>query len=252
MLLAQKSYVEGGLALGLYCARLVDDEQTAPDPAQRRQASLLLDVLTPIAKAWPSQWGLTASDLAIQIHGGYGYTRDYPVEQFYRDNRLNPIHEGTNGIQAIDLLGRKVVQFGGEGLRLLAERIRATIDVAVESDATGSGALGGSPDLGELAKRLAEALDAILAATDRLHRASEPDLMLAHASAYLDAFGHIVVAWIWLEQALAARGRADPFHLGKVRAAEYFIRCELPHARSSIDVLATLDRSVVDTSADWL
>jgi butyryl-CoA dehydrogenase len=108
MLLAAKSYAEGGLALGLYCARLVDEEQTAETEADRARAHLLLDTLTPIAKAWPSQWGPVADDLAIQVHGGYGYTRDYPVEQFYRDNRLNPIHEGTNGIQALDLLGRKV------------------------------------------------------------------------------------------------------------------------------------------------
>jgi alkylation response protein AidB-like acyl-CoA dehydrogenase len=109
MLLAGKSYVEGGLALGLYCARLVDEERTADSAEDRAHAHLLLETLTPIAKSWPSQWCLTADDLAIQVHGGYGYTRDYPVEQFYRDNRLNPIHEGTHGIQALDLLGRKVV-----------------------------------------------------------------------------------------------------------------------------------------------
>ena len=120
-----KSYVEGGLALGLYCARLVDEEQTAEDRRGRDPRLLLLEVLTPIAKAWPSQWGPVADDLAIQVHGGYGYTRDYPVEQFYRDNRLNPIHEGTQGIQALDLLGRKVVMQGGAGLALLGETIAA-------------------------------------------------------------------------------------------------------------------------------
>ncbi|HBX36197.1 MAG TPA: acyl-CoA dehydrogenase, partial [Pseudohongiella sp.] len=107
MLLAQKAYVEGGLALNLYCARLVDLEREALDE-ERDQHTLLLDILTPIAKSWPSQWCLEANNLAIQVHGGYGYTRDYNVEQFYRDNRLNPIHEGTHGIQALDLLGRKV------------------------------------------------------------------------------------------------------------------------------------------------
>ena len=108
---------------GLYCARLVDEEQTAESADDRARAHLLLEMLTPIAKAWPSQWGPVADDLAIQVHGGYGYTRDYPVEQFYRDNRLNPIHEGTNGIQALDLLGRKVVMQGGAGLALLGETI---------------------------------------------------------------------------------------------------------------------------------
>ena len=126
MLLAQKSYVEGALALVLYCARLVDEVATAESAEDRATADVLLGMLTPIAKSWPSQWCLAANDLAIQVHGGYGYTRDYAVEQFYRDNRLNPIHEGTHGIQALDLLGRKVVLDGGRGLELLAERMRAT------------------------------------------------------------------------------------------------------------------------------
>ncbi|HEY2977729.1 MAG TPA: acyl-CoA dehydrogenase family protein, partial [Burkholderiaceae bacterium] len=129
MLLAQKAYVEGGLALELYCARLVD-EQHSGDAGDAADAALLLEVLTPIAKSWPSEWCLEANSLAIQIHGGYGYTRDFPVEQYWRDNRLNMIHEGTHGIQALDLLGRKVVMDGGAGLKLLATRINDTIDRA--------------------------------------------------------------------------------------------------------------------------
>ncbi|MDO9353505.1 MAG: acyl-CoA dehydrogenase family protein, partial [Solirubrobacteraceae bacterium] len=109
MLLAQKSWVEGALALVLIAGQTLDDSQTAPDDDDRERASLLLDVLTPIVKSWPAQWCLAANDLAIQIHGGYGYTREYDVEQHYRDNRLNQIHEGTHGIQALDLLGRKVL-----------------------------------------------------------------------------------------------------------------------------------------------
>src|ERR671921_324655 len=131
MLLAQKSYVEGALALLLYCQRLVDEEKTAESDADRERATLLLDVLTPIAKSWPSQWCVEANSLAIQIHGGYGYTREYDVEQLYRDNRLNPIHEGTHGIQALDLLGRKVVMQGGAGLQLLVETLTATVERAV-------------------------------------------------------------------------------------------------------------------------
>nr|MCU0966196.1 acyl-CoA dehydrogenase family protein [Burkholderiaceae bacterium] len=118
MLLAQKSYAEGGLALELYCARLVDELHTG-DERSARDAGLLLEVLTPIAKSWPSEWCLEANSLAIQVHGGYGYTRDFPVEQYWRDNRLNMIHEGTHGIQALDLLGRKVVMQDGAAFRLL-------------------------------------------------------------------------------------------------------------------------------------
>src|SRR5450755_4462189 len=126
MLLAQKSYCEGALALELYCARLVDELHTGDAEAKSR-AHLLLEVLTPIAKSWPSEWCLEANSLAIQVLGGYGYTRDFPVEQYWRDNRLNMIHEGTHGIQALDLLGRKVVMDGGAGLAVLREAIAATV-----------------------------------------------------------------------------------------------------------------------------
>ena len=132
MLLAQKSYVEGALALGLYCAMLVDEGRTSIG-AERDRAQLLLEVLTPIAKSWPSQWCLEANNLAIQVHGGYGYTKEFDVEQCYRDNRLNAIHEGTHGIHGLDLLGRKVVMQDGAGLTLLAERINQTIDKATGS-----------------------------------------------------------------------------------------------------------------------
>src|SRR4029077_599018 len=125
MLLASKSYVEGGLALVLFAAKLLDQPSA--------ENGLLLDVLTPIVKAWPVPGWRLADDYAIQVHGGYGYTREFPVEQFYRDNRLNPIHEGTHGIQALDLLGRKVVLDGGAGLALLAARIKATVDRATKA-----------------------------------------------------------------------------------------------------------------------
>src|ERR687893_755259 len=193
MLLAAKSYAEGGLALGLYCARLVDEEQTAETEEERARAHLLLDTLTPIAKAWPSQWGPVADDLAIQVHGGYGYTRDYPVEQFYRDNRLNPIHEGTNGIQAIDLLGRKAVMQGGAGLGLLLETVRATADRAEGTEWAELAA-----DLRATSARLAEV-------TATLWSTGDPELALANASAYLDPAGHLVVGWMWPEQVLAPR-----------------------------------------------
>ena len=125
MLLAQKAYSEGALALALYCARLVDEQHTGT-AEDADVARLLLEVLTPIVKSFPSEWCLEANSLAIQIHGGYGYTRDFPVEQYWRDNRLNMIHEGTHGIQAMDLLGRKVLMENGRGLQLLAERMLAT------------------------------------------------------------------------------------------------------------------------------
>ncbi|HEX4858037.1 MAG TPA: acyl-CoA dehydrogenase [Usitatibacteraceae bacterium] len=243
MLLAQKAYVEGALALNLYCARLVDEQRTAPEEAARREATLLLDILTPIAKSWPSQWCLAANDLAIQVHGGYGYTRDFPVEQFYRDNRLNAIHEGTHGIQALDLLGRKVAMQDGAAFKLLVSRIEATLHACDEDG-----------DLTELAGDVFVLLDHLQETTATLRAAGDPDTMLANATVYLEAFGHVVIAWIWMEQALAAARapeRHSDFHRGKFMACRYFIRHELPKVRPMLNLLDTLERTTLDMRDEW-
>jgi alkylation response protein AidB-like acyl-CoA dehydrogenase len=234
MLLAQKCYAEGALALVLYCGRLLDEQLTG----DRDRAGLLLDVLTPIAKSWPSQWCVAANDLAIQVHGGYGYTREYDVEQLYRDNRLNPIHEGTHGIQALDLLGRKVTMQGGAGLALLRETVAATCARAT----TGEPA--------ELAAQLTAVWDRIVAVTGLIHAGDEPD-RLADATTYLEAVGHAVLAWIWLEQYLACGDRDEPFHRGKRQAARYFFRRELPRTGPQLDLLAARDRTTVAMDPAW-
>jgi alkylation response protein AidB-like acyl-CoA dehydrogenase len=242
MLLAQKSYVEGGLALILYCARLVDEEKTDDSTEARTSATLLLDILTPIAKSWPSQWCLEANNLAIQIHGGYGYTREYNVEQLYRDNRLNPIHEGTHGIQAIDLLGRKVVMNSGAAMKLLSEKILDTLVRAEKCQLTEhSGALG------KRWKRL-------LHTTEILHGANDLNLTLANASIYLEAFGHLVMSWIWLEQAIAAHAaqRGDQgFYAGKRQACDWFFRWELPRVDAQLDLLDSFDKTTLTMQDNW-
>jgi alkylation response protein AidB-like acyl-CoA dehydrogenase len=192
MLLAQKAYCEGALALELYCARLVDENHTG-DAKAADDARLLLEVLTPIAKSWPSEWCLEANSLAIQVHGGYGYTRDFPVEQYWRDNRLNMIHEGTHGIQALDLLGRKVLMEGGKGIDLLALRITDTIGRAARV-----------PELAAHARALRVALQQVGNATQTAWSTGNPLEALANAVPYMQAFGHTVLAWIWLDVSLAA------------------------------------------------
>jgi butyryl-CoA dehydrogenase len=241
MLLAQKSYVEGALALILYCARLLDDERTAESDGERSRAHLLLEMLTPIAKSWPSQWCLEANNLAIQVHGGYGYTREYDVEQHYRDNRLNPIHEGTHGIQGLDLLGRKVVMQNGAGLRLLAETIGATVQRAT--------AAGG--ETAEMGTKLQLAVQRIAGVTMTLWGSGNVETALANASIYLEAVGHVVMAWMWLEQVLAAGNVDGDFYAGKRAAARYFFRYELPRTGPQFDLLESLDRTTVETSASW-
>ncbi|MFI9507882.1 acyl-CoA dehydrogenase [Nocardia sp. NPDC052566] len=241
MLLAQKSYVEGALALVLYCARLVDEQTTAESDAAR-EAALLLDVLTPVTKSWPSEWCLRANDLAIQVHGGYGYTRDYDVEQHYRDNRLNPIHEGTTGVQGLDLLGRKVTMADGAGLRLLGTRIAATVERAVRC--------GGDIELH--ARHLAAVWSALVAVTDRLTSVGEPAVGLANSTPYLQAFGHTVLAWLWLEQLLAVGTKQGAFYDGKRQAARYFFVYELPSVTTTLNILSMLDTTVLDTDPAWL
>jgi alkylation response protein AidB-like acyl-CoA dehydrogenase len=250
MLLAQKAYVEGALALCLFCARLVDEERVASSDEARRDATALLDILTPIAKSWPSQWCLEANSLAIQVHGGYGYTRDYNVEQFYRDNRLNPIHEGTHGIQGLDLLGRKVVIDSGRSVLLLAQRMRQTIARAGQDT---------SSDLSGYANSLEVMLERLLDVTRLLHGLSDLRVTLANASCYLEAFGHVVVAFIWLEQALvakatleqAAEGSAPDFYHGKLVACRYFYHYELPKVEPMLDLLAAFDTTTLEMQDAW-
>ncbi len=240
MLLAQKSYAEGAVALILYCAKLLDEERTAATPEARARAHLLLDTLTPIAKSWPSQWCLAANDLAIQVHGGYGYTREYAVEQFYRDNRLNPIHEGTHGIQGLDLLGRKVVIGDGAGLTLLLATLTATVDKARAAGLT------------EQADALGAAVTRLEEVTRTLWGAGDPAVTLANSSVYLEAVGHVVLAWIWLEQLLAAGAGEGDFYAGKRAAAQYFFRHELPRTGPQFALLESLDRTTLDVDPAWL
>lgn len=247
MLLAQKAYCEGALALCLYCAALVDQQATTEDDEEHDRLSLLLDILTPIAKAWPSEYGLEANKLAIQVLGGYGYTREYPVERFYRDNRLNPIHEGTNGIQALDLLGRKVTMRDGAALKLLLRTIGATAERASEQ-----------PTLRAYGRQLADAVDTVASTTRTLSATAEaPEQYLANASTYLDMLGHVVIAWIWLEQALVAASAtpgsdSDPdFYAGKQQATQYFFQRELPQITHWAEVLAKLEDSALTMRDAW-
>jgi hypothetical protein len=208
--------------------------------APRNPANLLLEVLTPIAKSWPSQWCLEANSLAIQVHGGYGYTKEFDVEQCYRDNRLNAIHEGTHGIHGLDLLGRKVVMQGGAGLRLLAERINETVDKALKTESTAG-----------YARQLREATQRLVDVTETLWAAGDVATTLANSSVYLEATGHVVIAWMWLEQLIAANDHQGDFYDGKRAAAQYFYAFELPKVGPQFDLLASLDRTTVDAQPSW-
>ncbi|MEK0431855.1 MAG: hypothetical protein RL700_62 [Pseudomonadota bacterium] len=236
MLLAQKAYGEGALALGLYGARLVDELHTG-DADQKHQAQWLLEVLTPIIKSWPSEWCLEANSLAIQIHGGYGYTRDFPVEQYWRDNRLNMIHEGTHGIQAMDLLGRKVLLQDGLGLHMLGQRILATC------------ARANSADQIQQSNALTSAWTNVCQATRDAWQGNDPALSLANAVPYMQAFGHTVLAWIWLDLSLASQGDGAA-NTGRRLACQYFFQYELPKISAWLKVVQSQDATCAHMPED--
>ncbi len=193
---------------------------------------------------------MKANDLAIQILGGYGYTREYPVEQCYRDNRINPIHEGTNGIQALDLLGRKAMMQEGAALKLLLQRIGAS---CAEASAL--------PELHELAAQLAAGLKLAGETTQAVGArmaAGEVRLALANANHYMSLLGHLSIGWVWLQsavlaqRALAGANASDQaFYRGKLQACRFFFATELPQIELAARLLRGADDSAYAMDGDW-
>ena len=230
---------------------MVDNEKAAESDAERLHAKRLLDIITPVAKAWPSEFCLEANKLAIQVHGGYGYTRDFPVERLYRDNRLNPIHEGTQGIQGLDLLGRKAVMDDGACFDALSLEIDA-----MASEAEGAGFADEALAVRDAWRDVGSALEATRLRLD----AGQIAAALASATPFLNGFGHIVVTALWLRQAATA-GRAlgndvsaddAAFYRGKVQAMRYMVHYELDSARVWLKTTAEGDDTVLETDPDWL
>lgn len=252
MLLTQKAYSEGAYALCLYGHQLVDDEKTAATETEQKRASTILDFLTPIIKSWPSEWGPKSNDLAIQVLGGHGYVNEHPVEMFYRDNRLNPIHEGTTGIQSLDLLCRKVPMNDFKGYQTFLAEMYATVDSAK--------LVGG---LEQYAQQLKDALDNLQQVTTAVMAASKVqniDMVFSNSVSYLNMFGHITIAWLWLRQAevatlkLAEAPHSDDekFYNGKIQAMKYFFNSELPLTYHWGNLVKDIDSTSFDTHPDWL
>ncbi len=256
MLLRQKAIAVGGLVLIARVSYYADLALHAPDAAERDRAGLLLDVLTPVAKTFPAERGFEANALAIQVHGGYGYSSEYLPEAWLRDQKLNSIHEGTTGIQALDLLGRRAVARGGAGLAALAAEIAATCARAR--------AAGVEPAWIAEVERAVAVIAGLTAELAGRGLAGSAEAMVLHATDYLDLFATTVIAWQWLDLAAIAcealarplpRGRASRdagYYRAKLAAAQYWIRTELPR----IDHLAALCRDGEDSylrlDPDWL
>lgn len=250
MLLAARAYSEGGVALSLYGAELIDKMAVCEDAAAKQELHLVLELLIPMIKSWPSEWGLEANRLAIQVHGGAGYTTDFIVEQLYRDARVNSIYEGTTGIQSLDLLGRKVPMAGGAALAALAARVAADAEAAAAH-----------AELRPAAAALGAALETFGKTTEKLvgvAAAGDVDTFLANSNEYLTAAGHLVVAWMWLKQGTiasaaleAGAGDDDAFYHGKLHTMSWFFAHELPKVHAASKLLASLDTQNVDMKDEW-
>jgi butyryl-CoA dehydrogenase len=245
MLLRQKAIVEGGLALVTTTAHFADLAAHAEAPSDRRRAALLLDTLTPVAKSFPAEKGFESNALAVQVLGGYGYTSEYMPEAWLRDQKLNSLHEGTTGIQAMDLLGRKVVADGGEPIRILREEVSRAAEQAKSS--------GVDLSLGDALAAAMTEIEGVTLHLGGMGYSGDIEGMLLHSADYLELFSIFIVAWLWLRQATAARegilrgasGSDLDFYEGKLCAAQYWIRTELPRVAQ----LAALCRSGEDSYA---
>jgi alkylation response protein AidB-like acyl-CoA dehydrogenase len=251
MLLRQKAIVEGGLALLTSTARSADVSAHATDVEQRRRSRLLLDLLTPVAKSFPAEAGFEATVLSLQVHGGYGYSSEFLSEAWMRDQKLNSLHEGTTGIQGLDLLGRKAVADGGAALHVFSEEVGRSLAAARAS--------GLPPTWAEhLAEALAELVDTTTALAGR-GAAGDTEGMLAHSSDYLTLFSIVAVGWQWLSMAAVAQKALSHgpkeedmgFYKGKLAAAEYWMVTELPRVTALAALCRSAESSYTGMAPDW-
>ncbi|MDA8405395.1 MAG: acyl-CoA dehydrogenase [Deltaproteobacteria bacterium] len=249
MLLFQRAVVEGSLSLILQCCMYADLDRQRRDEAGDRYA-LLLDILTPVAKTYPSETGIISVSQGLQILGGYGYCQEFPLEQYYRDIRIHTIHEGTTGIQAMDLLGRKVLYKEGKALKIYIEELQASINSAALIS-----------ELKPYSDRLKEAVEVIRKVTmGRIEVAMKgnTEAFLADATLYLEMFGLVTIAWQWLVQGTVAQKALESdcsatdkeFYQGKFHTMKYFFHYELPKIQGLASRLMEEDSLTLNISGD--
>ena len=245
MLLFQKAVVEGSLSLIMQCSKYVDMITVLPDD-KKEKYQLLLEVLTPVAKSYPSEMGIESVSRGLQCFGGSGYCDDYPIEQYYRDARIHPIHEGTTGIQGMDLLGRKVVMQNGKAFLLYNAEMEEAVKKAAEF-----------PDLAAYSRRLGNASAKLQEVTMHLFKVFQEkgtEVFLSDATLYLEMFGIITIAWQWLLQGIAAQKAIEKnlnsseksFYRGKIMALRYYFGYELPKIHGLAERLLTGDGLTVE------
>lgn len=251
MLLFQKAVVEGSVSLLLQCSKYYDISEVA-EGETAENALLLLELLTPIAKSYPSEMGVEAVSTGMQCLGGAGYTDDFPLEQHYRDIRVNAIYEGTTGIHGMDLLGRKVMMAKGKAVKLLMKEFQATQKEAGKQEAL----IDMAKQLGLVAKQLHEVTLKLL----ELASKEKPEVFLADATLYLEFFGTVTIAWQWLKQAVVASSKLQEelptaeynFYQGKLFTCRYFFEYELPKTSGLAYRLTSEERVTLEVKEEFI
>lgn len=229
MLLLQKAIVEGGVSLLVETSKYFDISHASHDAEEKEKYHLLLELLTPVAKTYPCEYGMMATSNAVQCLGGYGFTRDFPVEQYYRDIRITPIYEGTTGIQSQDLLGRKVMMQNGKALMLLAQEIGTTIKEAFAFDELKKYA--------GILKAEGERLQKVTVHLMGIAQTGDVERFLSDATLYMDLFSINIIGWQWLKQAVVAKSQLIllsgdapdvDFYESKIHTMKYFFHYEIP------------------------
>jgi butyryl-CoA dehydrogenase len=250
MLLFQRAVIEGALALIMQCSKYVDFQKVL-GREEKEKYYLLLEILTPIAKSYPSEMGIISISQGLQCLGGSGYCDDYPLEQYYRDCRIHPIHEGTTGIQGMDLLGRKVIMKNGQTFLLFINEIEDTIGAAQQY----SELRGFANDLNSTLTDLQDVTQHLITIAQQ----QGPEAFLADATLYLDFFSTVTIAWQWLLQGVAAqkalnngaKKKDQNFYQGKMFALRYFFAYELPKTLGQARRLMDDDQLTVEMQPEY-
>jgi alkylation response protein AidB-like acyl-CoA dehydrogenase len=248
MLLSQKATTEGMFALLAYAAFLGDKEHYNPDENERMDAGAVLEVLTPVCKAYGSEASYDSIVLALQCYGGYGFSEEFPIAQMLRDCKVFPIYEGTNGIQAMDLLGRKVVMKGGAAFRAVVAEISKTVEEASQVES-----------LKEMAGKVSAALNDVSETTMQLGgvaMSGDIEGFIGSASLYLKMFSPLVISWLFLWQSVVAQkaldaGSTDSYYKGKLATARFYVNHELPHLHATAQILKSGERTALDFDEEW-
>ncbi len=250
MLMLMKVYVEGLRSLSLYIAHCFDRMAIANDPDEQTRLQGIVDFLIPIAKGYTTERSVDVCDLGVQVYGGYGYIKEYPVEQLLRDSRITPIYEGTNGIQAMDLLFRKLGQNGGRPILDIAEEIRDVIADAAEVEGTAA--------MADTIEKALIRLEEVARHLGQTAMFGELPVAAAHAHPFLEVCGDIIVGWMLLwrariaAEALAAGAKRKDaaFYEGQIWSAEFYTQNMLPVTLGKMDVILSGSSVVVDIPED--